>query len=55
MAAKLKKVRPVVVLARPTRTSGKDGEITSVMPADARAIVDGVNLPSATPSKAGRA
>lgn len=42
MAAKLKKGDKVVVLAGKDR--GKQGEITQVMPADNKAIVDGVNI-----------
>ena len=42
MAAKLKKGDKVVVLAG--KDKGKEGEITSVMPKDGKAIVDGVNI-----------
>ncbi len=42
MAAKLKKGDKVVVLAG--KDKGKEGEITRVMPADNKAIVDGVNV-----------
>ena len=42
MAAKLKKGDKVVVLAG--KDKGKQGEITRVMPADNKAIVDGVNI-----------
>ncbi len=42
MAAKLKKGDKVVVLAG--KDKGKEGEITSVMPAKGKAIVDGVNI-----------
>ena len=42
MAAKLKKGDKVVVLAGKDR--GKQGEITRVMPADNKAIVDGINI-----------
>ena len=42
MAAKLKKGDKVVVLAG--KDKGKKGEITSVMPAAGKAIVDGVNI-----------
>ncbi len=42
MAAKLKKGDKVVVLAG--KDKGKQGEITSVMPKDNKAIVDGVNI-----------
>jgi len=42
MAAKLKKGDKVVVLAGKDR--GKQGEITQVMPADRKAIVDGINV-----------
>lgn len=42
MAAKLKKGDKVVVLAGKDR--GKQGEITQVMPADNKAIVDGINI-----------
>ena len=43
MAAKLKKGDKVVVLAG--KDKGKEGEITSVMPAKTgKAIVDGVNI-----------
>ena len=42
MAAKLKKGDKVVVLAG--KDKGKQGEITRVMPADGKAIVDGVNI-----------
>ncbi|MBL4918379.1 50S ribosomal protein L24 [Szabonella alba] len=42
MAAKLKKGDKVVVLAG--KDKGKQGEITSVMPAENKAIVDGVNI-----------
>ncbi|MFN3955677.1 MAG: 50S ribosomal protein L24 [Pararhodobacter sp.] len=42
MAAKLKKGDKVVVLAG--KDKGKQGEIAQVMPADNKAIVDGVNI-----------
>ncbi|GAB5449502.1 50S ribosomal protein L24 [Gymnodinialimonas sp.] len=42
MAAKLKKGDKVVVLAG--KDKGKQGEISSVMPAAGKAIVDGVNI-----------
>jgi large subunit ribosomal protein L24 len=42
MAAKLKKGDKVVVLAG--KDKGKQGEISSVMPKDNKAIVDGVNV-----------
>jgi len=42
MAAKLKKGDKVVVLAG--KDKGKQGEITSVMPKDNKAVVDGVNV-----------
>ena len=42
MAAKLKKGDTVVVLAG--KDKGKEGEITQVMPAKGKAIVDGVNI-----------
>ena len=42
MAAKLKKGDKVVVLAG--KDKGKEGEITRVMPADGKAIVDGINI-----------
>ena len=42
MAAKLKKGDKVVVLAG--KDKGKEGEITQVMPAKGKAIVDGVNI-----------
>ncbi len=42
MAAKLKKGDKVVVLAG--KDKGKQGEITQVMPAKGKAIVDGVNI-----------
>ncbi|MDH5797391.1 MAG: 50S ribosomal protein L24 [Paracoccaceae bacterium] len=42
MAAKLRKGDKVVVLAG--KDKGKQGEITSVMPAKGKAIVDGVNI-----------
>jgi large subunit ribosomal protein L24 len=42
MAAKLKKGDKVVVLAG--KDKGKEGEITRIMPADGKAIVDGVNI-----------
>lgn len=42
MAAKLKKGDKVVVLAG--KDKGKQGEITTVMPKDNKAIVDGVNV-----------
>ena len=42
MAAKIKKGDKVVVLAG--KDKGKQGEITSVMPKDNKAIVDGVNI-----------
>jgi len=42
MAAKLKKGDKVVVIAG--KDKGKRGEITSVLPADGRATVQGVNL-----------
>ncbi len=41
MAAKLKKGDKVVVLTG--RDKGKEGEITKVLPAEGRAIVEGVN------------
>jgi large subunit ribosomal protein L24 len=41
MAAKLKKGDKVIVLAG--RDKGKQGEITSVMPKDNKAVVSGVN------------
>jgi large subunit ribosomal protein L24 len=42
MAAKLRKGDKVVVLAG--KDKGKEGEITQVMPAKGKAIVDGVNI-----------
>ena len=42
MAAKLKKGDKVVVLAG--KDKGKEGEITQVMPAVNKAVVDGVNI-----------
>ncbi|MFD1882120.1 50S ribosomal protein L24 [Paracoccus pacificus] len=42
MAAKLKKGDKVIVLAG--KDKGKQGEITAVMPADNKAIVEGVNI-----------
>lgn len=42
MAAKLKKGDKVVVLAG--KDKGKQGEITQVMPAANKAIVDGINI-----------
>jgi large subunit ribosomal protein L24 len=42
MAAKLRKGDKVVVLAG--KDKGKEGEITRIMPADGKAIVDGVNI-----------
>ena len=42
MAAKLKKGDKVVVLSG--RDKGKEGEISSVMPAKGKAIVEGVNI-----------
>ena len=42
MAAKLKKGDKVVVIAG--KDKGKRGEITSVLPAEGRAVVQGVNL-----------
>ena len=42
MAAKLKKGDKVVVLAG--KDKGKEGEITAVMPAQNKAIVDGINI-----------
>ena len=42
MAAKLKKGDKVVVLTG--KDKGKQGEISSVMPKDNKAIVDGVNV-----------
>lgn len=42
MAAKLKKGDNVVVLAG--KDKGRTGEITRVMPAEGRAVVDGVNV-----------
>ena len=42
MAAKLKKGDKVVVLAG--KDKGKQGEITQVMPAANKAVVDGVNI-----------
>ncbi|AXQ94393.1 50S ribosomal protein L24 [Cereibacter azotoformans] len=42
MAAKLKKGDRVVVLAG--KDKGKQGEITSVMPKDNKAVVEGVNI-----------
>ena len=42
MAAKLKKGDTVVVLAG--KDKGKQGEITSVMPKDNKAVVDGINV-----------
>jgi large subunit ribosomal protein L24 len=42
MAAKLKKGDKVIVLAG--KDKGKQGEITSVMPKDNKAVVEGVNI-----------
>ena len=42
MAAKLKKGDKVVVLAG--KDKGKEGEITQVMPAAGKAVVDGINI-----------
>ena len=42
MAAKLRKGDKVVVLAG--KDKGKEGEISSVMPAKGKAIVDGINM-----------
>ncbi len=42
MAAKLRKGDKVVVLAG--KDKGKEGEISQVMPAKGKAIVDGVNI-----------
>ena len=42
MAAKLKKGDRVIVLAG--KDKGKKGEIAQVMPADNKAVVDGVNI-----------
>ena len=42
MAAKLKKGDKVIVLAG--KDKGKHGEITTVMPKDNKAVVDGVNV-----------
>jgi len=42
MAAKLKKGDKVVVLTG--KDKGKSGEITSVMPKDGKAIVEGLNI-----------
>ena len=42
MAAKLKKGDKVVVLAG--KDKGKEGEITSVMPKDGKAVVEGLNI-----------
>ncbi|MER5173318.1 50S ribosomal protein L24 [Thioclava sp. GXIMD4216] len=42
MAAKLRKGDKVVVLSG--KDKGKQGEITSVMPASNKAVVDGVNV-----------
>jgi large subunit ribosomal protein L24 len=42
MAAKLKKGDKVVVLTG--KDKGKEGEITRVMPADGKALVDGINI-----------
>ena len=42
MAAKLKKGDKVVVLAG--KDKGKQGEITTVMPSDNKALVEGVNV-----------
>ena len=42
MAAKLRKGDKVVVLAG--KDKGKEGEITQVLPAKGKAIVDGVNI-----------
>ena len=42
MAAKLRKGDKVVVLAG--KDKGKQGEITRVLPADNKAVVDGVNI-----------
>ena len=42
MAAKLKKGDTVIVLTG--KDKGKKGEITTVMPKDNKAVVDGVNV-----------
>ncbi|MEL6316234.1 MAG: 50S ribosomal protein L24 [Pseudomonadota bacterium] len=42
MAAKLKKGDRVVVLTG--RDKGREGQITQVMPAEGRALVDGINM-----------
>lgn len=42
MAAKLKKGDKVVVLAG--KDKGKQGEISRVLPADNKAVVDGINI-----------
>jgi large subunit ribosomal protein L24 len=42
MAAKLKKGDKVVVLAG--KDKGKEGEISSVMPKEGKAVVDGINI-----------
>jgi len=42
MAAKLKKGDKVVVLAG--KDKGKEGEITQVLPANGKAVVDGINV-----------
>ncbi|MEO0990771.1 MAG: 50S ribosomal protein L24, partial [Pseudomonadota bacterium] len=42
MAAKLKKGDKVVVLAG--KDKGKEGEITQVLPAKGKAVVDGINV-----------
>ena len=42
MAAKLKKGDKVIVLAG--KDKGKQGEITTVMPKDNKAVVDGINV-----------
>jgi large subunit ribosomal protein L24 len=42
MAAKLKKGDKVIVLAG--KDKGKQGEISSVMPKDNKAVVDGINI-----------
>ena len=42
MAAKLKKGDKVVVLAG--KDKGKEGEITTVLPAKGKAIVEGINI-----------
>ena len=42
MAAKLKKGDTVIVLAG--KDKGKKGEISTVMPSDNKAVVDGINI-----------